>query len=102
MDLHVLEFYHPNTSTWISFPELGKLVKLTSDKIWSFTQHNKRYCLSTVYRKLGYIDVIGGAADHSMRAAAEVVQVSPENFTEGQWAATNECIIHWMLSSDKP
>ena len=47
-----------------------------------------------MYRKLGYIDVIGGAADHSMRAAAEVVQVSPENFTEGQWAATNECIIH--------
>ena len=41
-------------------------------------------CLPIVYQKLGYIEIVGRAAEMSMRASVEEVQALPEYSTKGE------------------
>ena len=45
-------------------------------------------CLPLVYQKLGYIEIVGRAAEMSMRVSVEEVQALPEYSTKGEVQVT--------------
>ena len=55
-----------------------KVVLLMVDEICTLV------CLPVVYQKLGYIEIVGRAAEMSMRASMEEVQALPEYSTKGE------------------
>ena len=42
------------------------------------------FCLPSVYRKLGYIELVERVAEQSMRASVDEVQALPEYSTKGE------------------
>ena len=57
----------------------AKVVLPMVDKICTLT-----CCLPLVYQKLGYIEIVGRAAEMNMRASVEEVQALPEYSTKGE------------------
>ena len=49
-------------------------------------------CLPLVYQKLGYIELVGRAAELSMRTSVEEVQALPEYSTKGEVQMTTKQI----------
>ena len=63
------------TSAEVILPMIGKICTLTC-------------CLPLVYQKLGYIEIVGRAAEMSMRVSVEEVQALPEYSTKGEVQVT--------------
>ena len=58
-------------------------------------------CLPLVYQKLGYIEIVGRAAEMSMRASVEV-QALPEYSTKGEVHVASDCKLNTVILLSPP
>ena len=77
------------TSAEVILPMIGKICTLTC-------------CLPLVYQKLGYIEIVGRAAEMTMRASVEEVQALPEYSTKGEVHVASDCKLNTVILSSPP